>query len=331
MAADALVFESEATEPAEVAPPDFPYWEHVTQRNYWGPTVIYLGGGWALTARHVGMGEIMFDGLPHPARRGSEHTLLNQNGYPADAMVFELKRDVEAPDLMTLPIARDAPQVGEEVLMIGFGRLRKEIIESNSPDGPQTAFTWTERGEKRWGTNRIELVGRRIYHERFDTASIIMRFDGASEPNATPHEASATLGDSGGAIFANRDGEWQLVGLITSITRLSNKPGELTTIGDFIYAADLSQYRGEILRWARSGCSNEIDDDGDGDTDYPDDANCESANDLSERPEPGALPVASKAILGALAAGLIVLSFVIRERRQRSRRMPDSTSSSSAR
>ena len=51
-----LVFSDETTEPTQTVPPDFPYWDHVSQRRYEGPTVIYLGAGWALTARHVGRG-----------------------------------------------------------------------------------------------------------------------------------------------------------------------------------------------------------------------------------------------------------------------------------
>ncbi len=52
--------------------------------------MIYLGNGFALTARHVGMGEVFLRGEIVPPVAGSKRTLLNANGTPADAMIFEV-------------------------------------------------------------------------------------------------------------------------------------------------------------------------------------------------------------------------------------------------
>lgn len=327
-ASHGLIFSDETTEPAETVPPDFPYWEHVTQRRYEGPTVIYLGAGWALTARHVGRGEILLKGRIIRPKRFSRHTLLNADGRAADAMVFELDRETELPDLPILPIATAPPKVGEEVLMIGFGRLRNGRIDWGDPENPRAAYTWTARGEKRWGTNRVEFNGVWQPQNRWLTRSIVTRFDPTDFDMATEHEASAALGDSGGAIFAKQDGEWRLAGLITSISNLAGRPDQTTELGDLTYAADLSSYRNEILRWTRPRCSNGQDDDADTAIDYPDDTDCQSPDDDSEHPDSWILDSggwSSWALLACLGLGLgLRVAIWTKARRQRGRSRPDS-------
>jgi len=329
-ASHGLVFSDETTEPTETVPPDFPYWEHVTQRRYEGPTVIYLGAGWALTARHVGHGEILLEDRIIRPEKFSRHTLLNADGKAADAMVFELDREAELPDLPILPIATAPPKIGEEVLMIGFGRLRNGRIDWGDPDNPRAAYTWTDRGEKRWGTNRVEF--NRVWQpqDRWLTRSIVTRFDRTDLEIATEHEVSAALGDSGGAIFAKQDGEWRLAGLITSISNLAGRPSQTTEHGDLTYAADLSSYRDEILRWTRPQCSNDQDDDADAAIDYPDDTDCQSPDDDSERPDSrilGGGRWTGGAMLACLGLGVAIWA---KARRQRGRSTPDSTRPSTA-
>ncbi len=320
-----LVFSDETTEPTQTVPPDFPYWDHVSQRRYEGPTVIYLGAGWALTARHVGRGAITLKGRIINPDRLSRHTLLNADGTAADAMVFELKRETELPDLPILPIATTPPKVGEEVLMIGFGRLRNGRIDWGDPENPRAAYTWTDRGEKRWGTNRVEVNKLWQQQDRFLTRSIVTRFDPTDLEGATAHEASATLGDSGGAIFAKHDGEWRLAALITSISNLAGRPDQTTEHGDLTYAADLSFYRDEILRWTRPHCSNGQDDDADGAIDYPDDADCQSPDDDDERPDFRILGGEGWTDWALLASLGFAVAIWTNARRQRARSMPNST------
>ncbi len=327
----ALVFQNESTEPTETIPPDFPYWDHVTQRRHGGPTVIYLGGGWALTARHVGYGEIILGGMPTPPERGMRHTLMNPDGTIADAVVFPLKQGYPLPDLPLLKIATRAPRAGDEILMIGFGRLRGDPIEWGPPGNRKTAFGWTEDGEKRWGTNRVVDAEKWLRQSQYRTISFSTYFDAVDDENSTAHEASATVGDSGGAIFMKQDGQWLLVGLINSVGTAIARPSQSTATGDITYSADLTHYRAEILHWARPDCSNEVDDDGDGLIDYPEDPKCENPEDPNERPEArmnmewrtwgwAVVPL----ILGSLA-------IVWGRQRQRTLNTPDSMSSSSAR
>jgi hypothetical protein len=218
--------------------------------------------------------------------------------------------------------------------MIGFGRLRNGRIDFGEPENPRAAYTWTDRGEKRWGTNRVEVTRVWQQQDRWLTRSIVMRFDPEDLEGTTEHEVSAALGDSGGAIFARQDGEWRLAGLITSISSLAGRPDHTTEHGDLTYAADLSSYRDEILRWTRPHCSNGQDDDADGAIDYPDDADCQSPEDDDERPCSLILGCGGRtdwAVLACLGIGVAVWTNARLQRdrsRQRGRSRPDSTRAS---
>jgi hypothetical protein len=53
--------------------------------------------------------------------------------------------------------------------------------------------------------------------------------------------------------------------------------------GNVTYAVDVASYRDQIIATVRPECSNEVDDDFDTRTDFPDEPGCTSAEDLSER------------------------------------------------
>jgi hypothetical protein len=329
--ARALVFAGPGTEPSEIAPPDFPYWEHVTQRRYEGPSVIYLGAGWALTAKHVGQGEILLKGEIIAPERSSRHTLLNVDGSPADALLFELDRTATIPDLPLLPIAKTPPEPGEEVVLVGFGRGLEKIVQWNGAPPGTVGMRWTKDGRKRWGTNRIETTGQWHAQRTWLTRSLVFRFDASSDPSSTPFEAHATTGDSGGGVFVKRDQGWELAGMMTSVTGSITTPPHTSIIGDLTNAADLSSYRSEILRWARPGCANEEDDDGDGLVDYPDDPGCDSQADRDERERAsGFFGPSWSSVAAAGGVGLMALAGVVWMRSQRGRRTPSSTNPSSA-
>ena len=315
------MFSSPDFEPQDERPADFPYWEHVTQRRYEGPSVIYLGAGWVLTARHVGIGEVLLEGESFTPNMLSRHTLLNANGTAADAIVFQLNfdTDTDLPDLPILPLATVAPLPGEEVMLIGFGRERAKVIEWNQEGQHRFGFEWSKRGSKRWGTNRINADHAILVQQNLSTHSVTFVFDSPSSENTTQHEAQAALGDSGGAVFVKRDDDWLLVGMMTSVSAHPATPGHTTVYGDTTFAADISVYRNEILRWARPRCSNDEDDDGDGKIDFPLDPGCSAPGDLDERDESlitrGNGMVGGLALVGSCVLGVVMWAFV-RARKQ---------------
>ncbi|HPG28690.1 MAG TPA: hypothetical protein PLW10_23870 [Myxococcota bacterium] len=329
-AAHALIFASPDMEPAEAVPPDFPYWEHVTQRRYQGPSVLYLGGGWGLTARHVGMGEVFLEGRIFAPIAGSQRTLLNLDGSPADLMVFEIDRSEGDPGLPLLPLARRPVERGDQVLLIGFGRGRARVVEWDADGTSQFGFQWDAVGRKRWGTNRIDLVGERVNQGAWSTITIGFGFDPPLGARTTRYEAAAATGDSGGAVFVQRDGTWELAGVMTSVTGTTGRPDATSTYGDRTYAADVAAYRSEILRWTRPACANEQDDDGDEAIDFPDDPGCRDLEDDDERDRTDATGSGLTGIaiaLGLAIGGALALVFRIRQRGQST---PSSTSDSTA-
>lgn len=325
----ALIFENPESDVVKNVPPDFPFWDHVTQRRYDGPSVVYLGAGWALTAKHVGRGEIFLKGQIYPPNAPARHTLLNSDGSAADIMVFQLDEEAGLPDLPLLPLAVVPPANDEEVLMIGFGRVRQDRIEAGRGETTRPAFRWSEKGEKRWGRNRVESNDEWLVQDRYVTRAFVTRFERSIHPRATEYEASAALGDSGGAVFVRRDGGWKLAGLMTSVSSGRDKPAHSTTFGDLTYISNLSLYREEILRWTRPRCANGLDDDGDGETDFPDDPDCISAYDEDERTRLARWQPYSRTSWMLFGWGLLVTSWAL-WRIQRGRRTDKSTRISSA-
>jgi hypothetical protein len=64
----------------------------------------------------------------------------------------------------------------------------------------------------------------------------------------TPHEAQASSGDSGGPIFLkNEEGEWELAGIMMTISNHANQPRNVVSYGNATYAVDLHSYRDFII------------------------------------------------------------------------------------
>ena len=146
----------------------------------------------------------------------------------------------------------------------------------------------------------------------------VLRFDEPYSQHATRYEAQAAVGDSGGGVFVERAGEWQLLGLMVSVSGVRNAPRSGAVYGDRTYVVDLSHYRPEIMRWTRASCSNEVDDDGDDRIDFPDDPGCDGPDDRNERDETPfedpALWITGGAVLGILAVALLAVTRMRRSR-----------------
>ncbi len=267
-------------------PDDLPWWDHVNER-LGGTTIIYLGHGWVLTARHVGMGSLLIGGKrfePDP------ETLIEfgEPGRPADLIAFRLKADRVWPDLPLLPISEVTPARGEEVLMVGNGRNRgKRLRARREGETRATGWSWGPGSKKRWGTNSVDLVDQVIEHSDTSTPSFATRFESIFMGDTTMHEAQAASGDSGGAVFKRVDpddpeSEWVLAGVMFTVRHPYGGPDKAALYGDFTYIVDVARYRDELIAAVRPVCANERDDDGDGLIDHPDDPDCVSPFTLDE-------------------------------------------------
>ena len=154
--------------------------------------------------------------------------------------------------------------------MIGHGLDRGGPVTWSGHDG----FSVLSTQSIRWGTNEVAGSGTLGGDAAFATS-----FD----LGATPHEAQAQYGDSGGPVFAkSAQGVWELAGIMFTIDIYENQPYWYALYGNATYAIDLASYRDQIIATVRPECSDEVGNDGDGLIDFPADPGCTSAEDLSE-------------------------------------------------
>jgi hypothetical protein len=226
----ALVVVSDRGSENVTAPSDDPGWANVG--TVWSLTGIYLGNGWMLTASHVGAGPVVLGGRTFAPVPDSTVQLRNEDGSLADVILFRIQG---SPHLPKLQIVTASPQVGTPLLLIGHGRNRGASTSWSGHDG----FAWGTASALRWGTNTVfKNAVRANSTEAFVTE---FRKDGA-----TPHEAQAALGDSGGAVFVKVRGKWRLVGVLYAVRAFEKQPPETALYGNFTLIADLSRYRPQI-------------------------------------------------------------------------------------
>jgi len=260
------------------APAEDPGWAHVGARG--GLTAIYLGNGWVLTANHVQVGDVTFDGILYPAVANSHIRLENDDASLPDLGVYRID---PSPELPILPIRATTPPVDTAVIMIGKGRNRGSATswDPDGPAGPYDGYEWGLGMAMRWGTNLVEGFSRAVNTECFYTDFT------EGEPS---HEAQAATGDSGGAVFIENGDTWEIAGVLLAIGPYEEQPAETALYGNSTYAADLALYRDQIIAIARPECSDEVDNDGDDLIDFPDDPDCSDLSDAAEKPPPLHIP-----------------------------------------
>src|SRR5579859_1026165 len=139
--------------PADGAP-----WNNIGQVN--GASGIYVGNGWALTAVHVGPGDILFNGTVF-AYDGSSHRLTNSDGTGTDMVMFHLKG---VPAIPRVVLATSTPAALSTVDIIACGHI------AGSPQTsmfPYTGFYWSPGGYKSWGNCTVSVGGLAVYSEGF--------------------------------------------------------------------------------------------------------------------------------------------------------------------
>jgi hypothetical protein len=221
-------------------------WDYVGSIG--GASGVYLGsyetGYWVLTAAHVGLGTFTLDGIAYPAVPGSGVQIGG-----ADLFVFRLESG--PPSLGPIEIASATPTIGQEVTMIGNGvnRAATETYwtplweETTNPGlGIYKGYKWGSGSPKRWGTNTVSGTGTGEFGMVFQTT-----FQSVSL------SAQATSGDSGGGVFVQPGGQWQLAGVMVAVSSFLGQPGSTSIYqqgssgGNSTIMVDVSYYRDEIL------------------------------------------------------------------------------------
>jgi hypothetical protein len=210
------------------------------------------------------------------------------------------------PGLPRLEIPTSLPVVGDSFIAVGNGLNRGTATTFMGIGG----YEWGIGDAVRWGTNIVSeidiLVGT--------TYSFAATFTDPLDPSATTDEAAGANGDSGGGVFIKTGGEWYLAGITFSISQYLGQPSTTSIYGNELFAVDLSYYRDDILAVIeQKSCSDGLDDDDDGFTDFPADPECLSANDDSE-----SIPSVPTLGLGGtiVLVSLMLLAFSARSRLQ---------------
>ena len=267
--AEALILDSGDGQGNTSAPADDPGWAHVGMVT--GPTGIYLGNGWVLTANHVSVSDPIFGGVAYPVVPGSIVQLSNPDSSPADLKVFRID---PSPALPLLVIRSTTPGNNTHLTMIAQGLSRGAATTW----GIYSGYLWGATTGKRWGTNRVAgtfFIGTWSFRTIFTKIT----------QGGTTHEAQGADGDSGGAVFIKNGSIWELAGVLLAVGTYADQPGATALYGNETYAADLSVYRAQLIALTRPECSNGVDDDGDTFVDWPADPQCSSELDDTELPD----------------------------------------------
>jgi len=286
--------------------------------------VVYLGNGWVLTAHHAGAGIVEFGGVRYDPVAGSIVRFEFEEGIESDLIAFRIEPDPEWPDLPILPIRKKPLRLWEDVILIGTGNSRAERVAFEVPGfGWLDGFRWGER-RKQWGTNTVHVESVRVRDRQGANHAILTHFNHPSDGLATEHEAQAAQSDSGGALFARVDPldpsrGWALAGILYATESMGERPEKVSLFGDLTLSLDLTAYRDQIIPVVRPACSNELDDDADGMSDYPLDPGCGSAEDDDEEGSIASEPPWPWLMLCALVLGALVLGALAMRARSRRR------------
>jgi hypothetical protein len=174
-------------------------------QGFWG---AYLGtpvaAGFFLTAQHVG-GVV---GDPFVWNGVSYNTVAFHDHAGSDLRLVRICGEFS----QHAPLHDNRNEIGKEIVVFGRGTRRGAQVVSDGPIGTRIhGWRWgASDGRLRWGRNVVESVvpGEELFSGRVGDL-LRMTFD----PDGGPDECHLSVGDSGGAVFLEENGVWQLAGL----------------------------------------------------------------------------------------------------------------------
>lgn len=227
-------------------------WNYVGQVTNTGTTpetgpgtdasAVYLGNGYVITAQHVDVGPsfntvITLDGTSYA---------VNFSSATPVGPDLELYQIIGNPNLAPLTLTSAATGTNDlnmNATMIGFGEGKAGVIMQSGSD---VGFTWGDDTTyaERWGTN--VTLGTYFYD-----ANNVAFLGTAFNINLGVNTASASLGDSGSALFENFSGTWELAGIwdavdgTTPTSYYADSPNEADGM-DNSYAIEIEPYSAQI-------------------------------------------------------------------------------------
>jgi trypsin-like peptidase len=229
-------------------PPDDPGFGHVGVTAN-GLSAIYIGNGWVLSAAHVNQNPVTLAGVTYPDVPNSTVQLQQPGVAWSDIILFRL---TTRPPMAPLVLSSTPPAIGDNVTMIGYGwdRAPGQVCWNSSwaevgcnPGATYRGYKSAGPFRMRWGQNLVTQVGTDLDFGSWRTRAFDVRFD----QSGVAYEAQAVPGDSGGAVFLKRNGQWQLAGVMFAVSVFQGQNQYNTAVfGQSTYAVDVSYYRSQI-------------------------------------------------------------------------------------
>jgi len=216
-------------------------------------SAVYLGGGWFITAGHLGTGAptVNYRATNYTINSATWVALTNANGTAADARLFQISTPSAITGGTGISINQLSLSSNTPVTMIGYGRNCTNVVIY-----PQYAFSHyymsTNISAMKWGTNSIDAFTASYTAAGFVSSIFETDFDYG--------EAQALDKDSGGGVFVydSNSGSYLLAGLMIAVSNLyADTTGIYAIAGasgginssyySKTYAVNLSKYSTQIL------------------------------------------------------------------------------------
>jgi hypothetical protein len=235
--------------------------DHASARS----SVTYISNNWFITAYHIkaldNPGGVILGGTTYSIDPNSWMRLINSEAGNADLIMFRVVGGtVGLPGLSVR--AAETPD-GSVLTMIGNGRNREATETTwnyNWVEGGRPTFyrghKWADGATKRWGVNHkdndVGLVNSGQSFGYTDLFSVVFDDVGGSEAQGATY-------DSGGGVFYNNGGQWQLAGIMLLTSGFSDQPSATAVYDNETYIADMQYYAAQIVETARI---DDLDNDG---------------------------------------------------------------------
>lgn len=239
------------------APVDDPGWANVGRVNTAYSSATYLGSSWFITAYHVRQLDnptSVILGSGSYSINPTSWTRLSNGGIDADLVMFRVTSEpVESDVALRTASINGFPTV----TMIGDGRNRAagktywDASWNETTEGlaTYTGYKWAAGATKRWGENTVAGKNLNVDSGFGTTVSFSTSFDSSGGVN----EAQGATYDSGGGVFIKNGLNWELAGIMITISTYGDGPGpqpdqpaSTAVYGNLTYVADLTKYHAQI-------------------------------------------------------------------------------------
>ena len=195
-------------------------WQYVVRYGVNNASAVYIGNGCLLTARHVGTSDtgLLIGGTSYNRDASFAPLPITIPGSPAVLVDLQLQKISGDPGLAALPLALpSAAETNKASALIGWGVGKGVVV-------PGQGWNWGDDSTRafRWGTNTTSFSTSAMTYTVGSSAMNYTALSVALNSNKGATEATATLGDSGSALFQSLSGTWTLCGVTTVVSTLNS-------------------------------------------------------------------------------------------------------------